>query len=46
MANITDRNKPSMRMHEKLGFSLVGHYREVAVKMGEVLGTMAYELMI
>lgn len=46
VANITDRNKPSMRMHEKLGFCLVGHYLEVAVKMGQVLGTMAYELLI
>ncbi len=46
IANITDHNQPSMRMHEKLGFEVVGHYREVAEKMGQVLGTVAYELMI
>lgn len=46
IANITDRNLPSMAMHEKLGFRMVGHYQEVAEKMGMVLGTVAYELMI
>ena len=46
IANITDRNHASMAMHEKLGFRMVGHYREVAEKMGLVLGTIAYELMI
>lgn len=46
IANITDRNYASMAMHEKLGFRMVGHYREVAEKMGLVLGIIAYELMI
>lgn len=46
IANITDRNSPSMALHEKLGFQVVGHYREVAEKMGQVLGTVAYELLV
>jgi L-amino acid N-acyltransferase YncA len=43
IAGIDGENTASMRLHEKLGFTKVGHLRQVGRKFGRWLDLVFYE---
>jgi phosphinothricin acetyltransferase len=45
IAAISLPNDPSIRFHEKLGFSKVGHFREVGYKLGRWIDVAYWELI-
>lgn len=46
IAGATADQTPSIRLHEKLGFEKVAHYKEVGFKFGRWLDTTYYQLML
>lgn len=46
IACITCPNEPSVRLHEKLGFIPVSHFREVGLKFGSWLDVQDLELIL
>lgn len=46
MSGITADNEISIKMHEKLGFVLCGHMKEVGFKFGRYLDCLFYQLFI
>lgn len=46
VACITSENKESLRMHERLGFRQVSHFKEVGYKFGRWLDVVDYELLL
>lgn len=46
IADITDENEASIRMHERLGFKPVSHFREVGMKFGRWLGDIDMQLIL
>lgn len=46
IADITDENEVSVKMHEKLGFQAVSHFREVGMKFGRWLGDIDMQLVL
>jgi len=46
MSGITSDNKISIKMHEKFGFQLCGHMKEVGFKFGRYLDCLFYQLFI
>lgn len=46
MSGITADNEISIKMHEKFGFELCGHMKEVGFKFGRYLDCLFYQLFI
>ncbi len=46
MSGITADNEISVKMHEKLGFELCGHMKEVGYKFGRYLDCLFYQLIL
>lgn len=46
IACITNGNDASQRLHEKLGFTKVSHFKDVGMKFGKLLDVVDYELTI
>jgi len=46
IAGIDGDNTPSMRLHEKAGFTKVGHLKQVASKFGRWLDLVFYERLL
>lgn len=46
IACITGSNTPSIRLHEKLGFSKVSYFPEVGQKFGRLLDVTDYQLIL
>jgi phosphinothricin acetyltransferase len=46
MSGITSDNEVSIKMHEKYGFELCGHMKEVGFKFGRYLDCLFYQLFI
>ena len=46
IACITDDNRASCLLHERLGFTQVSHFREVGFKFGKWLGVVDYQLFL
>ena len=46
IACITGGNRPSIALHEALGFQAVSHFREVGRKFGRWLDVVDYELIL
>lgn len=46
IACITEGNEASNRLHEKLGFKQVSHFRQVGLKYGRRLDVVDYELIL
>lgn len=46
VADITDENEASLRMHERLGFTAVSHFTQVGLKFGRWLGDVDMQLIL
>lgn len=46
VSGITSDNEISIRMHEKLGFVICGHMKEVGFKFGRYLDCLFYQLLL
>lgn len=46
IACITEGNDPSYRLHERLGFERVSHFRQVGFKHGRLLDVVDYQLIL
>lgn len=46
IACITEGNESSFRLHEKLGFERVSHFKKVGMKFGKYLDVIDYELIL
>lgn len=46
IACITEGNDSSFRLHEKLGFERVSHFKKVGMKFGKYLDVIDYELIL
>lgn len=46
IACITDGNKGSCRLHERLGFRQVSHFKEVGYKFGRYIDVVDYEMIL
>ena len=46
VADITDENEASLRMHKRLGFTAVSHFTQVGLKFGRWLGDVDMQLIL
>lgn len=46
IADITDENEASIRMHQRMGFRPVSHFTEVGMKFGRWLGDIDMQLIL